>query len=565
MQDEHQFADLLPPSLPPPNAAQMRRLRNKHTTSSPAAASADLNVSRLEANIDALEAACAHMLAQHPTPSLATLHRPSAAENEESSSSSNLIAQLAKLQAQLSVVKQCMSAQQQEQQQQEQQQEQRAPAASLGPMLAHASSSPIRKTTKVVVCSPYDNDAIAARSGFEPVARMGDSSGSSSDEEEFYDDDEEQEEEEEEGEEDFETGDEEMAEVAQAAKKSGAAEPAEHGSARAAGAATGNGSGSFRGGRRSRRMSGGGESVSLSEIAPEDIEQLEVDIEDPDVLFDRESIVYGRMARVWDAITGHTKGGRKKPSKSMAIQLNDPMCDPNTLIYCIFRYRRNRPLVVALLEKLEESQHPDVDSYSLHLCYLLLLEPLAAPLEQWLVMRSRTSLHFALQVYWFCQGMIDDHDPRPGPANYKRFLRIQREVQTGVGSKAEEKASSLMDDYADQEGRMGRAGKTGARHRKGKLRSLEATNRALADAIELRSIFHDATRFVEQLAAIGVTLRGTEPRSERDNTLLRELQALQATLPEQAHLPGRVAGTFQKVLAILPLEAKSYSQREKNP
>ena len=33
--------------------------------------------------------------------------------------------------------------------------------------------------------------------------------------------------------------------------------------------------------------------------------------------------------------------------------------------------------------------------------------------------------------------------------------------------------------------------------KKGKLRSLEATNRALADAMELRSVFHDVTNFVE--------------------------------------------------------------------
>ena len=39
-------------------------------------------------------------------------------------------------------------------------------------------------------------------------------------------------------------------------------------------------------------------------------------------------------------------------------------------------------------------------------------------------------------------------------------------------------------------------------HRKGKLRSLEATNRALADAMELRAVFYDVTRFVEQVTNI---------------------------------------------------------------
>ena len=39
-----------------------------------------------------------------------------------------------------------------------------------------------------------------------------------------------------------------------------------------------------------------------------------------------------------------------------------------------------------------------VDSYTLHLCYLMLIEHLAQPLEQWLIARTKTSLHFALQV-----------------------------------------------------------------------------------------------------------------------------------------------------------------------
>ena len=34
-------------------------------------------------------------------------------------------------------------------------------------------------------------------------------------------------------------------------------------------------------------------------------------------------------------------------------------CEPNTLVYCVFRYRRNRPLVEMLLEKLEQSEHPE--------------------------------------------------------------------------------------------------------------------------------------------------------------------------------------------------------------
>ena len=126
--------------------------------------------------------------------------------------------------------------------------------------------------------------------------------------------------------------------------------------------------------------------------------------------------------------------------------------------------------------------------------------------------------------------MVEDHDSRPGPTNYKRFLRLQREVQTGVGQQAEEKASNLL-TAAEQRPSFGR---------RGKLRSLEATNRALADAIELRAVFHDVTRFVEQLTAISMTLRQTEPRSERDATLIRELQALQQKLTPHTHLPAKV-------------------------
>ena len=88
-------------------------------------------------------------------------------------------------------------------------------------------------------------------------------------------------------------------------------------------------------------------------------------------------------------------GSKRRPRKSTVMQLNDPMCDPNTLVYCLFRYRRNRGLVFALLDKLEKSEHPSTDSYTLHLCYLTLIEPLAAPLEQWLIARAKTSLHFA--------------------------------------------------------------------------------------------------------------------------------------------------------------------------
>ena len=245
----------------------------------------------------------------------------------------------------------------------------------------------------------------------------------------------------------------------------------------------------------------------------------------------------------------------RRPTKQMVAQLNDPFCDPNTLVYCLFRYRYNAPLVHALLERLEHSRHELTDSYTLHLCYLMLLEPLAAPLEAWLVSRSKTSLHFALQIYWFCQGMIEDADARPGPTHFKRFLKMQRAVQTQVGQLAERKAGKLLDKEARKP----------SFDRKNRMRTLEATNNALRDALELRTVFTDVTAFVDALAAISVTLRQTEPRSAREATLVYELEGLAATLPEQAHLPAKVTGTFQRVLSVLPAEARSFSTRERNP
>ena len=63
-------------------------------------------------------------------------------------------------------------------------------------------------------------------------------------------------------------------------------------------------------------------------------------------------------------------------------------------------------------------------------------------------------------------------------------------TSTGVGHQAEQKASNLMSAENDANNHY-------AFSKKGKLRSLEATNRALADAMELRSVFHDVTNFVE--------------------------------------------------------------------
>ena len=98
----------------------------------------------------------------------------------------------------------------------------------------------------------------------------------------------------------------------------------------------------------------------------------------------------------------------------------------------------------------------------------MLLEPLAAPVEFFLLQKCKSSLHHALQVYWFCQGMIEDHDASPGPSNYQRFLRMQREVQTSVGHRAEAMASNLLSMQQ----------RSDSFTRRTHMRTLERTNKA---------------------------------------------------------------------------------------
>ena len=73
-------------------------------------------------------------------------------------------------------------------------------------------------------------------------------------------------------------------------------------------------------------------------------------------------------------------------------------CDPLTIVYCLFRYRNNRTLAAALSEKISLSEHPEAPTYTLHLCYLMLIEPLATVIENMLLLKCKTSLHWALQV-----------------------------------------------------------------------------------------------------------------------------------------------------------------------
>ena len=61
----------------------------------------------------------------------------------------------------------------------------------------------------------------------------------------------------------------------------------------------------------------------------------------------------------------------------------------------------------------------------------------------------------------------------PGPRNFKRFLRMQRELQTSVGAQAEEKAAGLI--TAEN--------RNPSFNTRMWLRSLQQTNRALSDAL----------------------------------------------------------------------------------
>jgi len=226
------------------------------------------------------------------------------------------------------------------------------------------------------------------------------------------------------------------------------------------------------------------------------------------------------------------------------------------LVYCLFRFRHNHVMISTLLEKLEcHSQPAKLSAFTLHLCYLMLLEPLAAPVEFFLLQKCKSSLHHALQVYWFCQGMIEDHDASPGPSNYQRFLRMQREVQTSVGHRAEAMASNLLSMQQ----------RSDSFTRRTHMRTLERTNKALSDAINLRAIFYDVTKLIDRITRISAKLRVTEPRSERDSTLVRELQLLKGDMPTYPYLPAHEHGTFQRVLNLLPSEAKSIPTHARNP
>ena len=202
-----------------------------------------------------------------------------------------------------------------------------------------------------------------------------------------------------------------------------------------------------------------------------------IEITEPDMMFDPKPLLDPTLAKRLDPMgcfpTCGGGGGKRarsgKPDAALVAELDDPACEPLTLVYCLFRYRHNTAMVSTLLEKLEcHAQPAKLSAFTLHLCWLMLLEPLAAPVEFFLLQKCKSSLHHALQVYWFCQGMIEDHDASPGPSNYQRFLRMQREVQTSVGHRAEAMASNLLSMQQ----------RSDSFTRRTHMRTLERTNKA---------------------------------------------------------------------------------------
>ena len=73
------------------------------------------------------------------------------------------------------------------------------------------------------------------------------------------------------------------------------------------------------------------------------------------------------------------------------------------------------------------------------------------------------------------------------------------------------------------------------------------------------------TKLTDRITRISAKLRVTEPRSDRDATLVRELQALKEDMPTYPYLPAHEHGTFQRVLNLLPSEARSIPTHTRNP
>ncbi len=79
-----------------------------------------------------------------------------------------------------------------------------------------------------------------------------------------------------------------------------------------------------------------------------------------------------------------------------------------------------------------------------------------------------------------------------------------------------------------------------------------AAYRALSPAISARTAFQNTTQFLDRATHISRTLRLTEPRSDRDATLVSELEALHEGMPPQLYLPLREGceNVFERVMSV---------------
>jgi len=68
---------------------------------------------------------------------------------------------------------------------------------------------------------------------------------------------------------------------------------------------------------------------------------------------------------------------KPRPNRNLMAQLSEDACDPLTVVYCLFRYRHNSRAVQKLLDRLDASSHVDLPSFALHLCHLMLVEPIS--------------------------------------------------------------------------------------------------------------------------------------------------------------------------------------------
>lgn len=139
---------------------------------------------------------------------------------------------------------------------------------------------------------------------------------------------------------------------------------------------------------------------AIEGLMSEASEALELELDEPDEMFEEDDEdMMTKASKLCCSVSVKAPRPKNKPNRTVAAQLSNPMCDPLTIVYCLFRYRKNRPLATALAEKIASSEHLEAPTYALHTCYLMLIEPLSVIIEAVLLKKCKTSLHWALQVH----------------------------------------------------------------------------------------------------------------------------------------------------------------------